>query len=133
MRRATLYGTAAALTWALCATFIKATTDTLATFGVLGMFLHWPVYALAVMGLTGAVLQQAALPVGPLSVSQPLIVVVDPVAGIFLSVSLFDEQFSHSPTRLFIAAMAFVVMAAAAVELSRTTPIHLETSRPTRL
>jgi hypothetical protein len=43
--------TAAALTWALCATFIKATTGTLASFGVFGMFLHWPVSALAVTGL----------------------------------------------------------------------------------
>ena len=133
VRKAALFGTAAALTWALCATFIKAATDTLASFGVLGMFLHWPVYALAVTGLTGVVVQQAALHVGPLSVSQPLIVVVDPVASIFLSVWLFDEQFSHSPTRLFIAAVAFIVMSAGVVELSRTTPIHLEASRPARL
>lgn len=49
VRKAALYGTVAALTW--CATFIKATTDTLASFGVFGMFLHWPVYALAVTGL----------------------------------------------------------------------------------
>lgn len=78
-------------------------------------------------------LQQAALHGGPLSVSQPLTVVVDPVASILLSVWLFDEQFSHSPTRLFIAAVACVVMAVAVVELARTTPIQLEASRPTRL
>jgi drug/metabolite transporter (DMT)-like permease len=133
VRKAALYGVAAALTWALCATFIKATTDTLASDGVLGMFLHWPVYALAVTGLAGVVLQQTALHVGPLSVSQPMIVVVDPVASIFLSVWLFDEQFTHSPVRLFVAAVAFAVMAAGVVELSRTTPIHLEATRPTRL
>ena len=133
MRKAALYGAAAALTWALCATFIKATTDTLASDGVFGMFLHWPVYALAVTGLAGVVLQQTALHVGPLSVSQPMIVVVDPVASIFLSVWLFDEQFTHNPARLFVAAVAFAVMAAGVVELSRTTPIHLEATRPTRL
>jgi len=32
---------------ALVATFIKATTDTLAEFGVAGMFTRWPLYALA--------------------------------------------------------------------------------------
>jgi len=133
VRKAALYGAAAALTWALCATFIKATTDTLASDGVFGMFLHWPVYALAVTGLAGVVLQQTALHVGPLSVSQPMIVVVDPVASIFLSVWLFDEQFTHNPARLFVAAVAFAVMAAGVVELSRTTPIHLEATRPTRL
>jgi len=45
--RAALYASAAAVMWALVATFIRATTDTLAQFGVAGMFAHWPVYALA--------------------------------------------------------------------------------------
>ena len=45
--RAALYGSACAVMWALVATFIKATTDTLDQFGVSGMFTHWPVYALA--------------------------------------------------------------------------------------
>jgi drug/metabolite transporter (DMT)-like permease len=133
LRKAALFGTAAALTWALCATFTKATTDTLASFGVFGMFVHWPVYALALCGVAGVVTQQTALHVGPLSVSQPLIVVVDPIASILLSVWLFDEQFTHDPVRLFIAALAFAVMATAVVVLSRTTPIHLDASRPARL
>jgi hypothetical protein len=37
-RRAALYAAACAVMWALVATFIKATTDTLAQFGVAGMF-----------------------------------------------------------------------------------------------
>jgi hypothetical protein len=45
--RAALYGAAAAVMWALVATFIKATTDTLTEFGVSGMFARWPIYALA--------------------------------------------------------------------------------------
>ena len=48
--RAALYGSASAVMWALVATFIKATTDTLAQFGVGGMFTRWPVYALAAAG-----------------------------------------------------------------------------------
>ncbi len=43
-----LYASAAAVMWALVATFIKVTTDTLTQFGVGGRFTHWPVYALAV-------------------------------------------------------------------------------------
>ncbi len=133
LRRAALFATATSLTWALCATFIKATTDTLATFGLLGMFLHWPVYALAASGVAGSVLQQTALHVGPLSVSQPLVVVVDPVASIVLSVWLFDVQFTQNPVNVLLAIVAFAVMAAGVVVLSRTTPIHLEAARPTRL
>jgi len=132
-RRAALFATAASLTWALCATFIKATTDTLAAYGVLGTFLHWPVYALAVCGAAGIVLQQAALHVGPLSVSQPLVVVVDPIASIALSVWLFDEHFTQNPVSILAAIVAFAVMAAGVTVLSRTTPIHLDASRPARL
>jgi len=133
VRQAALFAIAAALTWALAATFIKATTDTLATDGVLGMFLHWPVYALAAAGVAGTLLQQAALHVGPLSVSQPLVVIVDPFASIVLSVWLFDETFTQSPAKILIAVVAFAVMAIGVTVLSRTTPIDLEPSRPVRL
>jgi drug/metabolite transporter (DMT)-like permease len=133
IRRAALFAIAASLTWALCATFIKATTDTLATFGVVGMFLHWPVYALAAAGVAGTLLQQAALHVGPLSVSQPLVVIVDPFASIVLSVWLFNETFTDSASKIAIAIVAFAVMAVGVVVLSRTTPIDLESSKPVRL
>ena len=52
-RRAALLGASASMLWALVATFIKATTDTLTQFGVSGMFTHWPLYALAVDGSGG--------------------------------------------------------------------------------
>ena len=58
------------------AAFIKATTDVLVASGPVGMLEHWQVYALIASAILGSVLQQAALQVGPLSVSQPLIVVV---------------------------------------------------------
>ena len=99
VRRAALYATAASITWALMAAFIKATTDVLTASGVVGMLEHWPVYALVVSAVLGSVLQQAALQVGPLSVSQPLIVVVDPAVAIVLSVWIFDERFTVSPAQ----------------------------------
>lgn len=133
VRRAALFATAASLTWALTATFIKATTDTIAQDGILGMFTHWPVYALAAAGVLGTVLQQTALTVGPLSVSQPLIVIVDPIASIALSVWLFDERFTDSPLKITVAVVAFVVTSFGIVSLSRTTPIDLEASPPVRL
>ena len=92
--RAALYATAASITWALMATFIKASTNVLAASGPLGMLAHWPVYAVVVCGIVGSVVQQAALQVGPLSVSQPLIVVVDPAVAIVLSIWIFDERFN---------------------------------------
>ncbi len=70
-RRAALLASATAAMWALVATLIKTTTETLSQFGVAGMFTHWPVYALAAAGLGTEILGQATLHVGPLSVSQP--------------------------------------------------------------
>jgi hypothetical protein len=130
VRRAALYATAASITWALMATFIKAATDALTTSGVVGMLAHWPIYALIVSGVVGSVLQQAALQVGPLSVSQPLVVVVDPAVAIVLSVWIFEERITVSPAQKAIAALAFCAMAAGVTMLSRAAPGDLDPSAP---
>jgi drug/metabolite transporter (DMT)-like permease len=129
-RRTVAFAVAGALAWALMAVFIKATTDTLAMFGFLGMLSRWPVYALAVAALCGTLLEQAALHVGPLSVSQPLLVVINPLASIVLSIWLFDEHFTRSPARIVIAVLSFAVMAAGIVGLSRSAPQNLAPSQP---
>lgn len=128
VRRAALYATAASITWALMATFIKATTDVLAASGLLDTLAHWPVYALIATGVLGSVLQQAALHSGPLSVSQPLIVVVDPAVAIVLSVWIFDERFTVSVAQKAVAGVAFCVMAMGVILLSRTAPADLDRS-----
>ena len=128
VRRAALYATAASITWALMAAFIKASTNVLSASGPVGTLAHWPVYALITSAVLGSVLQQAALQVGPLSASQPLIVVVDPAVAIVLSVWIFDEGFTVSPARKTVAGVAFCVMAAGVVVLSRTAPTDLDPS-----
>ncbi len=132
VRRAVVFAMAAALTWALMATFIKTATETLTTFGIGGMLTRWPVYALAVAGAAGTLLEQSALHVGPLSVSQPVLVIIDPFASIILSVWLFDERFTDSPAKIAIAVLAFAVMAVGVTALSRTAPKDLTPSRPAR-
>jgi drug/metabolite transporter (DMT)-like permease len=131
-RRAAVFGAAAALTWALEATFLKAATDTLTAFGVPGMLIRWPVYALIGAGIAGTVLEQAALHVGPLSVSQPMLVIINPFASIILSVWLFDERFTDSPAKITVAVLSFAVMAAGVVMLTRTAPQDLRPSEPAR-
>jgi drug/metabolite transporter (DMT)-like permease len=121
-RRAALYASAAAILWALVAVVIKTTTDTLTQFGVGGMFTHWPVYALAVSGVAGVLLQQAALHVGPLRISQPFLVIIDPLVSVALSVWLFDERFLPDAAILTVAAIAFAVMCVGVVLLTQTAP-----------
>jgi hypothetical protein len=133
VRRAALYATAASITWALMAAFIKVTTNLLAASGPVAMLEHWPIYALVASGVVGSVLQQAALQVGPLSVSQPLIVVVDPAVAIVLSVWIFDERFTVSLAQKTVAGVAFCVMALGVIVLSRTAPSDLTRSLPAKL
>ena len=120
--RAALYASAAAIIWALVATFIKVTTDTLTQFGVGGMFAHWPVYALAAGSVAALFLQQAALHVGPLGVSQPFLVIIDPIVSIALSAWLFEERFTSDAAVLAVAAAAFAAMCAGVVLLTQTAP-----------
>jgi drug/metabolite transporter (DMT)-like permease len=132
MRRAAVFAAAAALCWALEATFLKAATDTLTAFGIAGMLIRWPLYALIGAGVAGTLLEQAALHVGPLSVSQPILVVINPFASIVLSVWLFDEKFTNSPAKITVAAVSFAVMATGIIMLTRTAPQDLTPSQPAR-
>jgi EamA domain-containing membrane protein RarD len=86
------------------------------------MLRDWPVYALAFSAIAGAVLVQAALHVGPLTISQPLMVVINPLASIALSVLVFDEHFTHDTTAILLAALAFVSMAVGVVLQTLTGP-----------
>ena len=121
---------AAALTWALMATFLKTVTQTLTTSGISGVLTQWPVYALAAAAITGTLLEQATLHVGPLSVSQPVLVIIDPFASIILSVWLFEERFTDSPAKIAIAVVALAVMTVGVVRLTRTAPQDLTPSKP---
>jgi len=122
IQRTALLASAAAVMWALVATLVKTMTDTLTEFGVWGMFAHWPVYALAAAGLGAEVVHQTALRVGPLSVSQPLLVIVNPIVSIALSVWIFQEHFTSDGARLAVGAVAFAAMCASVVALARTAP-----------
>jgi drug/metabolite transporter (DMT)-like permease len=121
-RRAALYAAAAAVVWALVATFIKTATETLTQSGVAAVFGDWPVYALAVGGVAGVVLVQAALHVGPLSVSQPLLVILDPTVSVLLSILLFQERYTGGPAAIVASLLGFLVMCAGVIALTRAAP-----------
>jgi drug/metabolite transporter (DMT)-like permease len=127
-RRTALLATATAAMWALVATFIKEMTQILSQFGLAGLFTHWPVYALAGAGLVTEILEQTTLHVGPLSVSQPFLVIVDPIISIALSVSIYGESFTENVARLALGSLAFVTMCGAVVVLTRTAPATMSSA-----
>ncbi|MGB8197889.1 MAG: DMT family transporter [Acidimicrobiales bacterium] len=130
-RRAALFASATAVMWALEATFIKATTDAISAVGFAGMFTRWPVYALIVGGIVGLWCEQAALHVGPLSVSQTYIVIVDPIVSVALGVWLYRDRLHHDALHLSIGIIAFAVMCVGIISLTRTAPatMHADAHR----
>ena len=131
VRRTALLASAAAVMWALVAVLVKTMTDTLTEFGVGGMFAHWPVYALAGAGLGAEVFHQTTLKVGPLSVSQPLLVIVNPIVSIALSVWIFQEYFIADAARLAVGSVAFAAMCGSVVLLTRTAPSTMSSQSAT--
>lgn len=121
-RRAALYGTASGIVWALLATFLKDATDVLARSGVPAMLVHGAVYGLVVAGIAGTVLTQAALHYGPLAVSQPLMVIVNPLVSTALGVWLYGEHFVGGALEIGLGALGFAVMVVGVVFLARTAP-----------
>ena len=131
VRRAALYAAASGIVWATMATFIKSATDVLATGGPLAMLEHGAVYGIVVAGIIGTVLTQAALHHGPLGVSQPVMVIVDPFVSVILGVWLYGEEFTPSVVRVTLAALGFGVMVIGVVFLGRTAP-SFASSEPSR-
>jgi hypothetical protein len=70
--------------------------------------------------------------VGPLSVSQPILVIIDPLASIILSVWLFDEHSTNNPAKITVAVLAFAIMTAGVTALSRAAPQDLTPSAGSR-
>jgi hypothetical protein len=68
------------------------------------------------------VLTQAALHHGPLGVSQPIMVAVDPFVSVILGVWLYGEPFTPSVVRVSLGVLGFTVMVVGVVLLGRTAP-----------
>jgi hypothetical protein len=91
-RKAGLLGIATAVTWSLEAVLIKVFTGSIASYGYAGSWAHWPIYLFVVFGLAGLYCEQAALHVGPLNVSQPFNVIIDPLVSVILGTVHFAER-----------------------------------------
>jgi drug/metabolite transporter (DMT)-like permease len=121
-RRAAMYATGSAVAWAMMATLLKSTTELLANDGVLSTLARADVYGLIIAAATGTILTQAALHNGPLAVSQPLMVSVDPFVSILLGIWLYGEHFTHNALKVTLAVAGFAMIVVGTVALSRTAP-----------
>jgi hypothetical protein len=122
VRRAALYAAASGIVWATLATFLKAASEVAVTNGVVALFQHGAIYGVVVAGIVGTVLTQAALHVGPLSVSQSLMVIVDPFVSIVLGIWVYGEHFVGSALDVALGVMGFTAMVVGVVFLVMTAP-----------
>ena len=125
-RRAAAFALATAVLWATEATLIKAVGDQWSRVGLGGMVTHWPLYAFIVVGVAGLVCEQTALHVGPLGVSQPVIVLADPLASVLLGVSLFHETLRSGLLSRGGIVLLLLATGWFALELMRQTPDTME-------
>ncbi len=121
-RRAALFGAATAVVWSVDAAFVKQAVDVLARSGLLGLLVHWPLYAMIATGVLGTILLQGAYAVGPLAASQATLLIVDPLVSIALGIELFHEQLRTGPVYVFGAVAALAVLGAGVVMLSVWAP-----------
>ncbi|MFZ2056128.1 MAG: DMT family transporter [Acidimicrobiales bacterium] len=107
--RSAWFGSAAAISFALSASFTKATTI-LFSKGFWQIFEHWEPYAIVVGGLAGLVLTQDAFHAGPITASQATLTIVDPIVSVVIGVGLFDDDLRGGIGALAFDAAALLVM-----------------------
>ena len=117
--RALMLGIAAGTLFGFNDALITTVTKTLDD-GVVEVLKGWPVYALVVVLTVGTYLQQASYQAGALQASLPAITGLEPVVGMILGVTLFDERFrAHGPLAVSALFSALVVAGVSVVVLAR--------------
>jgi hypothetical protein len=119
--RALWFGAAASVGFALTAALTKTTTDLL-THGWGTLFESWPLYALAVLGLSSFLMMQQAFHVGPFAASQSTLILVNPFASIVIGAVLFGDHLHTNLAAIVFEVLGLGVMVGGALALS-TSPM----------
>jgi drug/metabolite transporter (DMT)-like permease len=115
--KAAVYGTAAGILFGLSAAVTKPTVELLHE-GIGVVLSHWELYALAVAGILGFVLQQVSLGTGRLAPSVATVSVANPVVGILIGIVLLDERLSRPAWHVVVAVVGLVLALVGAVVIS---------------
>jgi drug/metabolite transporter (DMT)-like permease len=130
--RSAWYGAAAAICFAVCAAFMKATTVLLGHGGFSGLFTHFETYGIAISGLAGLFFAQNAFHAGPITASQASLLIVDPIASIVIGVGLFGDNLRGGIGVLAVDAIALALMSIGLFVLCHS-PLIVNTAAEDRL
>jgi uncharacterized membrane protein len=117
--RATMFGTAASVSFAFTAACTKVVSN-FASSDWTQLYKHWQVYALAVFGGLAVFLTQNAIHAGPLVASQSTLVLIDPLASICLGIGLFGDDLQTGGGAGPLEALALLVAFGGAFWLARS-------------
>jgi hypothetical protein len=117
--RAAMFGTAAAIGFALTAACTKVVAGFAASDWTT-LYRHWQTYALAFFGVLAVFLAQNAFHAGPIVASQSTLVLVDPLASILIGVGLFGDDLRTNGAWGPLEALSLLVMFAGAVLLAHS-------------
>ena len=117
--RATMFGTAASISYAFTAACTKVVSG-FAAADWTQLYKHWQVYALASFGALAVFLTQNAIHAGPLVASQSTLVLVDPLASICIGIGLFGDDLHTSGANGPVEAISLLVAFTGAFFLARS-------------
>ncbi len=84
---------------------------------------NWPIYALAIAGPVGFVLNQDAFQSGTIIAPvMAIIVASDPLISIFLAFVLLNEKLSSSPAAIAGEIICLILMVLGIIEITRHSP-----------
>lgn len=125
--RPSLYALAAGTAFGLLAALTKTSTSLLSE-GAVTFFTAWQPYAMAVVAVLGAVVQQSAFQAGPLPTSLPIMDATEPTVATLLGVVAFGEHVALGPVALLIEVIGVLALIGGIVALD-TSPLIVDLQR----
>lgn len=117
--RSAMFGASAAIMFAFTASLIRQVMLD-ASHHWTSVVLHWQVYAMAVAGLLGVFLAQNAFHAGPVTASQPSLVILDPLASIGIGVGLFGDQLRTGGPWVLVECLSLSILCVGGFVLARS-------------
>jgi drug/metabolite transporter (DMT)-like permease len=121
-----LLATAAGIMFVGQAALLKSSVGVLSG-GVGALLTAWQPYALIVVGGGAVMFSQLAFRAGSLAASLPVVSTVNPVLGVIVGATVYNESVRHSPLALAAESLFLLLLVAATVVLTR-----LEDDTPTQ-
>ena len=117
--------------YGMSAFLIKLVTSEASHGGLVHVLTNWPIYALAIAGPVGFILNQDAFQSGTfIAPVMAIIVASDPLISIALAAVLLDEKLSSSPAAIAGEIICLILMVAGIIEIAKHSPQAIKNRPP---